>query len=155
MISDNQFRHLIIAPTLRSMDLWSQSAEDLLVMICAHESNGGDFIAQLDGPAHGVYQMEKATFNDIWRRYLFNKPDLEAKLLKACNMHHIPDAEEMDGNLYLATAMARIFFLRVYAPIPTDPSIMSHYAKKYWNTEAGKATADQYLGAYVRFTGGK
>ena len=137
------------------MDLWSERAENLLVMTMAHESNGGYYLDQDSGPAIGVYQMEEATFNDIWRRYLFGRPELEAKIMSACNLHHIPDAGEMAGNLYLATAMARVFYCRVYTKIPDDLQEMAQYCKKYWNTEEGKATADQYYGAYLKFTAKK
>jgi len=155
MIDNQQFRASIIRPTLAKLELASDKAENLLVMVMAHESNGGYYLQQTKGPALGVYQMETATFNDLWRRYLFNKPDLENRLMDSCNLKHIPEPEEMEGNLYLATAMARIFFLRVYTPIPTDLELLSEHIKKFWNTEAGKATAAEYLRDYLKFTAAK
>jgi hypothetical protein len=51
-----------------------------------------------------------------------------------------------------ASQMARIFFLPNREPIPKDIEDLSRYAKKYWNVD-GKATAEQYLGAYYRMEG--
>jgi hypothetical protein len=121
-------------------------------MTCAHESKCGEYLKQLGGgPALGIYEMEKGTFNDLWDRYLANKPNLKEKIMKACNLAHDPIAEEMIDDLNLATAMARVYYLRIRQPIPTDLDEMAAYAKKYWNTEYGKATATDYLSAYLRF----
>lgn len=152
MINAFQFRELILRPVLREMDSWSESAENLLVMTMAHESNGGEYLEQTNhGPAWGIYQMEKGTFNDLWERYLSEKPDLVKKIMDVCNLKTQPKAEEMAEDLALATAMARVYYLRIREPIPEDLDAMSVYAKKYWNTEQGKATAIEYLSAYLRF----
>ncbi len=155
MFHPTQFRELVIRPTLTTMELWSQEAEDLLIMTMAHESNGGEYLAQLGhGPAIGVYQMEKGTFNDIWNHLADEDSSIHKyakNLIKACDLSRAPVAEEMEGNLYLATAMARIYYLRGHNPIPVDLAEMAAYAKHYWNTELGKATANDYLAAYLRF----
>ena len=158
MFNHIQFRELIVRPILVSMELWSPEAEDLLIMTMAHESNCGEYITQMgEGPAHGLFEMEKGTFNDLWRGLKDESSPLHPyaqKIMKICNLVSPPIAEDMDGNLYLATAMARIYYLRVHNPIPKDIDGMSVYAKKYWNTELGKATADNYLSAYLRFEKG-
>lgn len=156
MFNARQFRDLILKPVLHGIDAWSQPAEDILVMTMAHESNGGTYLHQLgNGPACGIYEMEVGTFNDLWIRTL-KDPDnklhaLLPKIMVACNLAVEPKAEEMNGNLYLATAMARVYYLRIRAPIPSDLNDMALYAKKYWNTEFGKATPQNYLSAYLKF----
>lgn len=155
MFNAKQFRNVVVNPSLNLINLWSQEAEDLLVMVMAHESNGGEFLVQKDGPALGIYQMEPATFNSIWSKTLYSGDDkykiIASKIMLACNFIKAPDASEMVTNLRFATMMARIFFLRNREPIPTDLDMMSVYAKKYWNTEHGKASAQNYLAAYCRF----
>ncbi len=160
MLPSKQLRELVIQPALHSIGLWSQEAEDLLIMICAHESNGGDYIAQERGPALGNYQMEPATYNYLWSKLRGNDDKymaLGGKILFACHFMGKPDPTELIFNLKYATMMARVFFLpnREIIPtaIPSDVEDLSRYAKKYWNTEAGKATANQYLGAYYRMEG--
>ena len=156
MLLPKQLRELVIQPALHSIGLWSKEAEDLLIMICAHESNGGDYIAQERGPALGIYQMEPATYNYLWSK-LRGTDDkymaLGGKILFACHFMGKPDPTELIFNLKYASMMARVFFLLNREPIPTDVEDLSRYAKKYWNTEAGKATANQYLGAYYRMEG--
>jgi hypothetical protein len=157
MVSSKQLRELVIQPALHSIGLWSQQAENLLVMVAAHESNGGDYVAQINGPAVGIYQMEPAAYNALWSRVLRGNIDkyviLGSKILFACHFLAKPDATEMIWNMKYASMMARAFFLPNREPIPTDIEELSRYAKKYWNTEAGKATPEKYLGAYYRMEG--
>ena len=155
MFNPVQFRELIVRPTLKTIALYSPEAEDLLVMTMAHESNGGEYLFQIGGGgAIGIFQMEKGTYHDVWRT--LNDPnshlhDRAKLLLQACDLCEQPIPEDMEGNLYLATAMARVYYARIRKPIPTDLDEMAEYAKKYWNTEQGKATPQDYLAAYLRF----
>jgi DNA-binding XRE family transcriptional regulator len=152
-----QFRELIVVPVLNILGLDSKEAQDILIMTMAHESNCGEYLMQLGtGPALGVYQMEKGTYNDLWKTLNdINSPlhSLAIKVLKASDIQSIPEAEEMEGNLYLATAMARVYYARIRKQIPKDLVEMSQYVKIYWNTEQGKATSDDYLRAYYKFNG--
>lgn len=156
MINAAQLREFVIRPALHSIGLWSSEAEDLLIMIAAHESVGGTYLAQTDGPALGIYQMEPATHNSIWSDDLRSRRDsyriLASKLLLTCNFNQQPPSEEMVTNLKYATIMARIFFLRFIEPIPNSVSGMGMYAKKFWNTSKGKATAQNYVDDFYRFT---
>ena len=156
MFNHTQLRSYVIKPALLPLDLWAPEAEDLLVMICAHESVGGTYLAQTDGPALGIYQMEPATHNSIWSDDLRSRRDsyriLASKLLLSCNFNQQPPSEEMVTNLKYATIMARIFFLRFIEPIPNSVSGMGMYAKKFWNTSQGKATAQNYVDDFYRFT---
>lgn len=139
----------IIEPVLKDMGLYSEEAVRLLVMIVAHESQKGYYIIQTTGQAKGIYQMEDATHDDIviWLRS--KKP----ALYNAVQQYNITgirdDANEMIGNLYYATALARAFFLRFPEALPKGSDReLAEYAKKRWNTYKGKATADDYLRAY-------
>ena len=69
MIDNKQLRECIIKPTLDSLQMYSQAAEELLVFTCACESLGGTYLKQVKGPALGIYQMEPATYQDIWENY--------------------------------------------------------------------------------------
>jgi hypothetical protein len=156
MLNANQLRSYVIKPALLPLDLWSPEAEDLLVMICAHESLGGTYVAQIGGPALGIYQMEPDTHNSIWSDDLRSRRDmyriLAGKLLLSCNFGHQPPAEEMVTNFKYATIMARIFFLRFLEPIPSTVPALGMYAKHFWNTKKGKATAQEYVDDFQWFT---
>lgn len=119
----------------------SESAIRLLCMIAAHESGSFKYSRQIRGPALGLLQMEPGTFFDV-SDYARRK-GLLCSLLPA-------DPREMIFNFPLSVAMGRVFFLRIPEALPAENDIkgLATYAKRYWNTELGKATADDYLEAY-------
>ena len=121
----------------------SESAVRLLCMIAAHESGGFRYVRQIKGPALGLLQMEPATYKDVsdyGRRKGYLWKDLPC------------DPKRMVFDFKFAVAMARIFFLRIPEPIPEPHNIpgLACYAKKYWNTEKGKATPDDYRNAWIQ-----
>ena len=72
-----QFKDLIVEPVLHAMGMYSESAVNLLLMTVAHESRMGHYIAQVGGPALGVYQIEPTTARDVVMRYLSTRKDLD------------------------------------------------------------------------------
>ena len=148
MIDSKQLRELIIKPTLRYLEpeiTYSEAAVELLMMTCAHESRLGTYIKQVQGPALGIYQMEPATEEDIFRNFLDFKPSLLTKVV-----NHTGLGEELIWNLQYATIMARVHYYRDSEALPDveDVRALAKYAKRVYNTELGKATADDYLYAY-------
>lgn len=156
----DQFRELVIRPTLKYLEPeipYSEEAEDLLFMTAAHESRLGTYLKQINGPALGVYQMEPATHDDIWANFL----KYQDKIFWV-----IDDLRHGSNNLVLdlryATAMARVHYFRVKEALPKKDKFstyasylkaLSEYAKKYYNTELGKATADDYYKAFLTYKG--
>lgn len=147
-----QLRALIIRPTLEYLDLWSAPAEELLIGTAAHESQLGRYLHQLnDGPAVGIYQMEPATENDIWQNFLNFRQPLAEKVRTLLGGYPSERAVQMAGNLYYATAMARIKYLRAPGAIPADLEGQALYWKEHYNTAQGAGTAGQYLDDYRRY----
>ena len=60
----------IIRPVLKKMGRWSKAAEELLLLTCAQESHGAEYLHQINGLALGIYQMEPRTHDDNWENYL-------------------------------------------------------------------------------------
>ena len=141
----SQLINFVIEPTLQDMKCWSQQAEDLLVMIVAHESVKGEYLHQVKGPAIGIFQMEPKTHDDVMSYIKKKRPVLYLLLERYTGINH---SSLMAGNLYYATFMARCFFLRFLEAIPENHVEMSLYAKKYWNTTLGSATPNDYLHAF-------
>ena len=56
-------------------------------------------------------------------------------------------------NLFYSTAMARIFYLRATAALPSTSDIdaLWEYYKKFWNTEKGRAVKEDFIRNYFRF----
>lgn len=135
----------IVFPVLVRMGHYSVIAENLLIMIAAHESRKGYFIKQDPGPAVGIYQMEPRTHADIITWLERDRPELLKVLME---FTPVIDAELMAGNYYYSTFMARCFFLRFPEALPYTEEDMAAYAKRRWNTKYGKATPEDYLEAF-------
>ena len=155
MLNISQFREFIIRPALDALVLYSPEAEELLVATCAQESIGGTYLAQEHGPAVGVYQMEPATHDDLWRTTLENNPGLRWKIMSGINVTSLPKADRMVWDLLYSTMMARVFYARVPAPLPKADDLdgIWDYYKAHWNTAAGAAKKDAFLENYHRFVG--
>lgn len=147
-IHPGQLREHVIRPTLKSMGLYSHAAEELLMLTAATESLGGRYLHQVGGPALGIYQMEPATCHDIYDNYLKYRPELAKKVALFGDGYR-----ELPGNLYYATAMARIHYLRRSEPLPpaSDVRGLANYWKQYYNTHLGAGTVKQAIGNYKRY----
>lgn len=153
MLNINQFRELIVKSSLDDLLLYSQAAEELMVFTCAVESLGGTFLHQISGPALGIYQMEPVTYNDIWQNYIYSNGPLTMRLFSNFDISSMPSESRLIYDLRFATAMARIHYARVKAPIPfaEDENAMWEYYKKYYNTASGKAEKEDSIKKYHDF----
>ena len=127
----------------------SDSAVELLVMIAAHESGGFQFVRQIKGSALGLYQMENPALLDV-QRYIAVKPR---------SLGHLQDYttvpfEFLNYDQQFATVAARIYLMMKPERLPEfdDVEGMGVYAKKYWNTSLGKATAHKYASDYQLYS---
>lgn len=147
-MNKKQLKERVIEPTLKQLGLYSSDAVELLLMIAAHESVKGEYIAQITGPARGIYQMEGNTHDDIHVWLKINKGHVYRSLAALVVQ---PTTDMMMFDLRYATAMARVFFLRFPEALPSgsDVDAMAAYAKRRWNTSAGKATPADYKSAYL------
>jgi len=152
-MNPEDFRELIIVKTLKHLDLYSKSAENLLFGTAAHESLRFTYLKQVKGPALGFYQCEPDTHHDIWRHYIGYRSKLAVKVrsLAGYRWAHqfIPDSE-LIGNLYYATAICRIHYLRVPEKLPEPDNIegLAQYWKQHYNTRLGAGTVEQFIKAY-------
>jgi hypothetical protein len=151
-IDKNQLRDSVVVPVLKVLDLYSDSAVNLLMGTAAVESNLGEYITQIGGPARGVFQMEPATHDDIVKHYLHYKPDLVEKIKEATGVNSL-DSRHLTGNLYYAAAFARIHYLRVPKPLPNAGDLieLASYWKDYYNTKYGKGTTAKFINKYERY----
>ena len=153
MINHSQLRELIIKPTLDKLVMNSDAAVELLLFTCAVESDGGSYLKQIKGPALGIYQMEPATYNDIWQNFI----RLDNNLLLQFGIHfgayRMPPEERLIYDLEFATAMARVHYRRVPKALPDAkiPNDIWEYYKKYYNTRQGSADRSRCLAAYEKF----
>jgi hypothetical protein len=145
-----------IRPALNHLGLYSEAAEQLLLGTAIHESLLKSRRQIGGGPARGLFQMEPATHDDIWDNFLKYKPDLSKKLTKLLSSEKADKIAELETNDIYAAGIARIGYYRVSEAIPKldDIEAMARYWKKYWNTELGKGTVEQYIEHWNQFMGG-
>lgn len=146
-IDKKQLRSLI-KRVLQPCELWSQDAEDLLMGTAAQESHLGTYIAQIKGPAKGIFQMEPATEKDVW---IYIKRIGMADMVYGISSVNGANLLHLEGNLIYQILIARIFYLRISELIPKSLMEQASYYKKYWNTELGKATVNQYVNNYTTY----
>ena len=146
-----QFLDQIIRPVLGEMDMWSKSAEKLMLMTACHESGGFQWQRQLNGgPALSWYQIEPRTAKDLYNSYLAYRPTMRDKLRAYEPENGTIEDALMDGRY--ATALARLIYYRIPAPIgaATDENL-AYYWKTYWNTALGKGTKKGFIEDWHRY----
>lgn len=133
----------VIVPTLDNLGLNHPGAAELLLGTAMVESRL-KYLRQLsDGPALGLYQMEPATHDDIWVNYLAWRKDYRLKI-ETLVSHWPPGPTQLIGNLWYATAMARMLYRRVPARLPgLCAEKMALYHKKYYNTYLGATKVEE------------
>jgi hypothetical protein len=147
-------RH-VIAPVLESCPVTgidTPSARVLLLATACHESACGTYLVQRKGPARGIYQMEPATHDDVYRRAPI---PLRAWILSyCCGLSRDATPALLAGNLLYATVMARVGYWLAPEPLPAarDLAGIARYWRQYWcrgcaGTEAEfQAHWDKYAG---------
>lgn len=153
MLNHDQLRDLVIKPTLDKLHMNTDFAVNLLLFTCAVESDGGTYLKQIKGPALGIYQMEPATYNDIWQNYIKHHPHLSLILGTNFNAYRMPAEDRLIYDLEFATVMARLHYRRVSAPFPKNNDAEGYweYYKAHFNTVAGKAKKEASLARYKKF----
>lgn len=151
MVCAEHLRTYIIKPTLTLLDMDSESAERLLLGTIAVESSMGLYLHQQKGPALGIYQIEPATLRDVYENFLGFRPDLHKKMRYIKS--GMSNEDNLIGNLYYATAIARLIYKRVKEPFPEPCDIdgLANYWKTYYNTEKGKGTVEHFKSNWERY----
>ena len=132
--------------------LYTEDAEELLMMIMAHESHLGTALEQVGGgPALGLCQVEPSTMWDNYRNFLATRLPLSQQIDNITG-YSGPSENNLQFNHPYNIIHARLKIYRCRGVIPSakDPVALSIYAKQFYNTPLGKATAEKYLQDYQR-----
>jgi hypothetical protein len=145
-IDPQQFRDLVIAPSLALVGLGGAAAEELMLGTALQESGCGRHLKQANGPALGIWQMEPATHRDIWANFLRGRPALADKIDELKIVGLTADAQ-LCANLPYACALARLVYERAAEPLPNagDVAAQAAYYKRHYNTADGAASVNEYL----------
>ncbi|MBF0213528.1 MAG: hypothetical protein HQM00_08190 [Magnetococcales bacterium] len=148
----SQFRQHVIRPALELVGMASPAAEALLLGTAAQESGLGRYLRQVGGgPALGVFQMEPATYRDIWTHFITFDSELVRTLARRWNTP--PEPDYLITDLLLAAVMCRLHYRRVKAPLPEADDLpgLARYWKLYYNTPKGAGTEAEFIHNWHRF----
>lgn len=140
-------RDHVVIPALTICGIHSAAREQLVMATGMVESIYEAVRQRGGGPALGWFQMEPATHDDIWARFLgatSRQPILDG--LRAISSR-AGDAREMEWNPIYAAAMCGIHYLRAPGalPHPNDIDGMAAYWKRFYNTADGKGTVEGFI----------
>ena len=102
----------------------------------------------------GLFQMEPATHDDIWRNFLeYHGGKKHTEMLKQLCTPYQPDADIMFWNLRYAALMCRMHYYRKPHKLPEADDIegLAVYWKTHYNTHLGKGTVSEFIENYHRF----
>ncbi len=153
-IKKDDLLNQVIRPVLESLGMGGESAENLLLGTAAHESLMGHYLKQECGPALGIYQVEPNTHADIYNNYLCYHPVIKERVERfSMNTSILGREVEIIGNLQYATVITRVIYYRVAEKLPDADDLdgLAKYWKKYYNTELGKGTIEDFKYHYKEF----
>ena len=149
-----QLYDYIIKPTHQYMGVNYESKESNFLSLCtaAIESNCGEYIKQINGPALGIWQMEPDTHDDIWNNCdAFRDSDFLTRIDSLIPVFTFESL--IDAPIY-ACAMARLKYSMDPHPLPKlsgdkdlDCINFFEYYKRVYNTEFGASTYQKWVNA--------
>ena len=122
----------------------SEDVVNIISEVACVESNCGDYIKQINGPACGIFQIEPNTAKDILNNFLAFRTQYKNKVMLTY-INSMSLEENLMYNLAFSVAMCRVFFLRISESIPSTVEKRAEYWKKYYNTVYGKGTVEDYI----------
>ena len=149
-----QLRDQVVRPTLARLGLPGGLAAEQLVMGTAAQESGFRYLHQVGGgPALGLWQMEPATFADLWDRYLLDsrRRDLRDRAETVLALWPLPRLQ-LATNLNFAAAMCRIHYFARPFTFPAAPTVeqLGEIWKTAYNSMLGRGTVAEFVANYNR-----
>lgn len=141
-IGNEEFREYVIRPTLKALDAWSESAENLLLATALQES---EYPSTARQRSMGVYRINPVTHQNVWDKYLVHRPEMASRVRGLASQREFLEDphKELTTNLSYATAIAWMIYERAEKPLPEkdDYRAMAKFWKRYYHN--GKAVDQQ------------
>lgn len=147
-MTPDDFRAEIIDPVLKLLDLHSAAASNLMLGTALVESGLVHRRQKGGGPARGLFQIEPATFDDIYRRYLPRRTHLLARVNGLLRPNMTPAGQLYDNDRF-GCAIARLKYWMCPLPLPASgdlPALAAYWVRHY--NAGGKGTVEKFLAAY-------
>lgn len=152
MLDAIQIRELLIRPTLKALQMWTPSSENLVFGTALVESNLV-YLKQINGPALSPWMIEPATYLDLRKRLMNHYSKIYQKILSILCMEMLPqDANFLIGNLTAAIIIARIKYYFDPYPLPdaNDYTALATLWKRVYNTEKGKGNLADAINVFKK-----
>ena len=105
----SQILSLVIRPSLSKINLWSPSAEELVLGTAIVESDLTYLRQWGDGPALGLWQVEPSTQSDLYTNFLNYRPELGSQLMEL-RAPNLSMDENLATNLMYGAAVCRLCY---------------------------------------------
>lgn len=159
MLDPGHLKLHVVRPALQRIGMWSSAAENL-VMGTAMQESALRYLAQLSGPALGLWQIEPATHRDVWENYLRHRPGVARSVLEAGCVRAADaspwavDDDVLTYNLRYAAAICRVIYRRVPTPLPkaNDWPGLAQYWKQHYNTYLGAGQQAEFIAGLSRLS---
>ncbi len=154
MSMDFKFLNNLTRDTIKKLDMYSDSAQQLMLGTFAVESDFGTHLHQLNGgPALGIGQMEPRTFHSLIDNYLHYRNALFDKIMYICRFDHKPNSIDLVTNTSFAICMTRIKYWKIKEQLPESHDVqgLASYWKRYYNTPAGLGTEEKFIEKYYKY----
>lgn len=154
-LDPQQFRDLIVRPVLSLLALPSPHFSEHLLMGTAAQESRFRYLKQLgSGPALGLFQMEPATFRDLWDRIVLRST--VGREVQEFLVPGVAPLSQLVWNLHFACAMCRIHYYARSFSMPDlevgkrpDPRVLGGIWKQHYNTAMGKGTVEEFVRNYA------
>lgn len=157
MIPPAQFLEHVIRPTLDHLAvaeprLGTEASARLLLGTAIAESNLAALAQHGGGPALSFFQIEPATFHDVYDRYLPARARFKVAVYDL-RVPALTPLEQLAGNPFFACAIARIKYWMAPAPLPDADDIngLGRYWKAVYNTAQGAGDASHWASLYRKY----
>ena len=159
MIPPYQWMKHVIRPTLKHLAVVEPglggSASEQLMLGTAIAESGLEALEQMGGgPALSMFQIEPATFEDIYYRYLQRSgKELLQVAISELQVKAFGPLEQLGGNRFFACGIARIKFWMAPEPLPhlNDLEGMGAYYKEHYNTAGGAGSGARWADLYRQY----
>ncbi len=147
MINPAQFRDSVVIPACEKLGWLSDDAVNLLMGTAYQESRLKALRQYGGGPALSVFQIEPATYCDIWDNWL--KYNNGPRMTISNWLGPRQGLEALETDLIYAAMMARVHYRRVRESLPNCAEGYARYWKKYYNTIHGAGTVNEFCENYA------
>lgn len=149
-----QLHRFVVKPALDHLGLPGGLAAERLVIGTALTESGLVYLDQKGrggeqgwGPALGIFQMEKSTF-DSHIQWMVGRQNGLWEKVRQMTCAWAPQGDlwcQLAGNLSFAAALCRVHYFRAPGKLPEDLDGMAQTYKRYYNSMLGAATPDDFI----------